>query len=204
MSKVLTDEQVISPYWKEYEKHFLSNVIFRYNFDGYDFWKDPMLTKAMVMPLEINTQMMQWRWGVISENLGTKFNSIIEIGSGFGNQCKVIKEDIETNYTIVDTLAMTAISSMYLNSYEIKHNKTVANDILFLLEHEYDLFISCSTLSYVPREYLEIVLTKILPNCKDFFIIDEDIDRIISKNLPATRKEIKYKKPEKLWLSRGK
>ncbi len=68
---------------------------------------------------------------------------ILEIGGGYGGQCKIISDmGGFASYTIVDLSAVTSLSEKYLNQFGIENVFFVDNNNLGELKTSYDLLVS--------------------------------------------------------------
>lgn len=91
----------------------------------------------------------------------SNFN-IVEIGGGFGGQCKIIHNICGfANYTIIDLPECTPLINKYLSYFSIKNFNTINNHEL-LEQKKYDLIISNYALSEIDRfeqsHYLEMII----------------------------------------------
>lgn len=74
----------------------------------------------------------------------SSFN-IVEVGGGYGGQCKIINDfNRVESYTIVDLEEAGALQEKYLTYFNINDNLIILNDLEYksFLKNEYDLFIS--------------------------------------------------------------
>lgn len=96
--------------------------------------------------------------------------NIIEIGTGYGGQCKII-HDVYTpkSYTIVDLPEVLSLNEKYLSYFDINNLsfKTWENDDFL---SEYDLVISNYAFTECSRDIQKIYLEKILKNSKNGYI----------------------------------
>jgi hypothetical protein len=75
---------------------------------------------------------------------------IIEIGGGYGGQCKIIHDiSSPSSYTIVDLPEAMALSKKYLNRFDINNVTFGINN----LEKHYDLCISNYAFTEIDRKY---------------------------------------------------
>lgn len=94
---------------------------------------------------------------------------IIEIGSGYGGQCKIIHDLFKPkSYTIVDLDDVMELNKRYLSYFDI--NNVIfksSNDVFF--DH-YDLVISNYAFTECEKTIQEIYLNKIIKNSKNGYI----------------------------------
>lgn len=104
--------------------------------------------------------------------------NIIEIGVGYGGQCRVIQAVSKpSSYTLVDLDAALALTKTYLNKFNIAnklHYKTMEE----LDNVEYDLLISNYAFSELPRNIQDIYLEKVILKSKHGYITYNEINPI--------------------------
>jgi hypothetical protein len=113
----------------------------------------------------------------VISNLIDKFKSldkfkIVEIGGGYGGQCKLIQDmfDIES-YTIIDLAEVLLLQEKYLrklDSFESVY--LISNSELSKASVEYDLAISNYALTEVSFEDQDKYVKEVLLNCKHGYI----------------------------------
>ncbi len=91
--------------------------------------------------------------------------NIIEIGGGYGGQCKVLQDVFEVNsYDIIDLQEAGMLQSKYLSTLNVKSFRTFLPTITLSENQSYDLVISNYALSEVSQEdqlnYVKNVLLK--------------------------------------------
>lgn len=111
--------------------------------------------------------------------------SIVEIGGGYGGQCKIIN-DISgfSNYTIIDLPECSHLINKYLNYFNIKNFKTVSNSNVEQIKS--DLIISNYAIAEISRDEQIIYIDKILNHALFGYIIYNYNDSPIK---PFTLKE---------------
>jgi cyclopropane fatty-acyl-phospholipid synthase-like methyltransferase len=101
-----------------------------------------------------------------------KIKTIIEFGCGYGGFCKEIKSRYDiTNYTLVDHPLMLAIAKDYL-----KEQSNINMVSMFeeeKIENNYDLLISLSCISEIPKEQQDIYFNDTFKCGNSVFIIEE-------------------------------
>lgn len=95
--------------------------------------------------------------------------NIIEIGSGYGGQCKIIYDLFKPKtYTIVDLDEVMELNKMYLSHFNINNVIYKSSSDTFL--DNYDLIISNYAFTECERTIQEIYLNKIIKNSKNGYI----------------------------------
>jgi len=88
---------------------------------------------------------------------------IIEIGGGYGGQCKIIYDLYKPkSYTIVDLPEVLALSKKYLSKHNIDVITRVPHDTC---DKHYDLFISNYAFTEIDREYQQFYADHIIKYC---------------------------------------
>src|SRR5690606_11790145 len=99
--------------------------------------------------------------------------SVLEVGAGFGNFCKLLYETTKPkSYTILDTRSMIRFSRAYLAHHNVPCSFVESENIENLHGYKFDLFISNICLSETPDDYRQMIIDNIWPNCKRLFVID--------------------------------
>ncbi|HUX57070.1 MAG TPA: putative sugar O-methyltransferase [Bacteroidales bacterium] len=81
---------------------------------------------------------------------------IVEIGVGYGGQCKIINDIVEwQSYTLVDLPDVLVLAEKYLHAFGITNIKTT-------LDEQYDLCISNYAFTEIDRSYQNIYAEKII------------------------------------------
>ena len=97
----------------------------------------------------------------------TKDMDIIEIGSGYGGQSKIIQDYGCKSYTCVDVNPTIKLTKKYLDHY-YKHTCYVTYPELFVKD-KYDLVISNWCVSEFPNDLFEEYFEKVIKNCDNAF-----------------------------------
>jgi len=98
-----------------------------------------------------------------------KIKSIIEIGSGYGGQCLVIKQYApEIAYTLLDITKSLKVSKKYLGENNCPAVFVDADNIM--LEESYDLCISDYCLSEFDIKGVKFYINEVLSKCKAAYI----------------------------------
>jgi putative sugar O-methyltransferase len=103
--------------------------------------------------------------------------SIIEIGGGYGGQCKILFDLCQSNginirkYTIIDLTEITLLQSKYLTKLNYENVKTIPYDgCEKIIENYYDLFISNYALGEFAPVIQNFYINNVLPKCNNYFI----------------------------------
>lgn len=89
--------------------------------------------------------------------------NIVEIGGGYGGQCKIIHDICQpASYTIVDLPDVLALSDKYLKHFNIKN--LILRNPDDTSETHYDLCISNYAFTEIDRKYQDIYADKIIKN----------------------------------------
>jgi hypothetical protein len=115
---------------------------------------------------------------------------IVEIGSGYGGQCKIIYNYCHPrSYTLIDLSDVLALSYRFLNHFEIKRNIKLTGD--------YDLCISNYTFSEIDKKWQDIYNRDIIQKSRRGYMICNFTD--LRKNSNAmTKNEILSLRPNSL------
>jgi len=95
--------------------------------------------------------------------------TIIEIGSGYGGQCKIIKDlwqDVD--YTLVDIPESLGVAKAYLKALHVEANFVAADNLK--LEDGYDLVISDYCLSELDEKGIDFYFDTIISKCKSAYL----------------------------------
>lgn len=99
----------------------------------------------------------------------SSYNSIVEIGAGYGDMCSVIHSlGFKGKYTIVDIPEVWPIQQFYLNRQNINPHFSFDDDNV----SDADLVIATWSLSETPLEYREKLVPKII-NSKNWLILSQ-------------------------------
>jgi len=100
---------------------------------------------------------------------------IIEIGGGYGGQCKILSETVGFNsYTIVDLPEVAHLTQKYLSHFQVPHVKCMHNKQLH--ETQFcDLLISNYAFSEVDKEEQLLYIEKIISHASRGYITYNDV-----------------------------
>ncbi len=111
------------------------------------------------------------------KKLGKNDISIIEVGGGYGGQCKVLHDICEQfnitikKYTLIDLESLSKLQHKYLNKLNIKNIVTLSNnDCINKLDDTYDLFISNYALGEFTTNVQNFYIENVLNKCSHYFI----------------------------------
>lgn len=108
---------------------------------------------------------------VLGDIIDLNPKSIVEIGSGYGGQCKIIKDYLSLDYTLVDIPESLTLAKSYLNHFNIEANFMDTNNIQ---NGNYDLVISDYCLSELDNDGITFYVNNIIKNCKyGYFTIND-------------------------------
>lgn len=95
--------------------------------------------------------------------------NIVEIGSSYGGQCKIIN-DIQKfkSYTLIDLPDVLALSEKYLNLHNV--NNFILRDINDISDLDYNLCISNYAFTEVERNYQDLYVEKIIKKSSKGYI----------------------------------
>jgi hypothetical protein len=92
-----------------------------------------------------------------------KNKNIVEIGGGYGGQCKIIYNYTSPkSYTLIDLPEVLLLSEKYLKQYNISN--TIFRNINNISEIKYDLCISNYSFTEIDRRYQDLYTEKIIKN----------------------------------------
>ena len=107
------------------------------------------------------------------DNFGSLNNlRIVEIGAGYGGQCRVISEFFNfDSYTIIDLNESCELARKYLNNFNVDNVRFLINeDIQNSSNYQYDLAISNYGFSELDKDYQEFYIKNILSKSKMGYI----------------------------------
>jgi hypothetical protein len=88
---------------------------------------------------------------------------IVEVGGGYGGQCKIINDMTEfSSYTLVDLPEVLILNNKYLERHGIKN--VILRDVEDTSEIHYDLFISNYSFTEIEHKYQDLYAEKIIKN----------------------------------------
>lgn len=103
--------------------------------------------------------------------------SIIEVGGGYGGQCKVLFDICRQfnitikKYTLIDLESMSKLQQKYLDKLNIKNIVTLSNwEYVNKLDDTYDLFISNYALGEFTKDVQTTYINNVLNRCVNYFI----------------------------------
>jgi hypothetical protein len=103
--------------------------------------------------------------------------SIIEVGGGYGGQCKILSDiclQFNINiqkYTIIDLEHVSKLQNKYLHMLNVDNFVTISNtNCIGLLDNEYDLFISNYALGEFKTDVQDFYIDNVLSKCSKSFI----------------------------------
>lgn len=148
---------------------------------GLEFLENEYIKKTIRTPILANTKMCKDQINLLEDAFENYYKDepidILEIGAGYGNFCKLLHESKLFNissYTILDNKGMLACSKRYLDFNKISAQFISAENYFDAINKKYDLVISIQCLSETPKEYRETILTKLVDQKVDLFLIDGD------------------------------
>lgn len=113
----------------------------------------------------------------VINSTGKKQISVIEIGGGYGGQCKILSDiclQFNINirkYTIIDLEHVSKLQNKYLQMLNVDNFVTISNtNCIGLLDNEYDLFISNYALGEFDTEVQNFYIDNVLSKCSKSFI----------------------------------
>jgi len=111
------------------------------------------------------------------KQLGKNEISIIEVGGGYGGQCKILFDICKQfninikKYTIIDLESMSKLQKKYLDKLNVKNIITLSNmECLNKLDESYDLFISNYALGEFTTDVQDFYIKNVLNRCNNYFI----------------------------------
>jgi hypothetical protein len=147
--------------------------------DNLSFIETRPVRDVVAHPLEENTKVCTEEIDLIktifsrAEEKPFENISVLEIGAGYGNFCKVFHEVVGSpDYTIVDIPSMLRLSKKFLEVNKIDCNFVEISNYEALFGKGFDILISNVCMSEMPRRFLKDFLIDILPYCKRVSIID--------------------------------
>jgi hypothetical protein len=104
--------------------------------------------------------------------------SIVEVGSGYGGQCKIILDTfnhfgIKVKYTLIDLQDVNNLSKKYLTLLcpRGEFKCIPADKYKEKKEDSYDLFFSCFSLGEMDKIYQDDYIDNLVSNCKYWYVI---------------------------------
>ena len=110
----------------------------------------------------------------IVTKFGTSFNSIVEIGGGYGGLCKVLSSFVDfEQYLLLDLEECNMLSRKYLSHFDLPTMSYQAEEIVEL-EDRFDLLISNYALSECNRETQMMYIEKFVKKSDKFYLMHND------------------------------
>ena len=107
----------------------------------------------------------------IVTKFGTSFNSIVEIGGGYGGLCKVLSSFVDfEQYLLLDLEECNMLSRKYLSHFDLPTMSYQAEEIVEL-EDRFDLLISNYALSECNRETQMMYIERFVKNSDKFYLM---------------------------------
>ena len=107
----------------------------------------------------------------IVNKFGTSFDSIVEIGGGYGGLCKVMSSFVEfENYLLIDLEECNMLSRKYLSNFDLPTMSYQAEEIVDV-EENFDLLISNYALSECNRETQMMYIERFVKNSDKFYLM---------------------------------
>lgn len=150
----------------------------------------------------------------VIQNTGKQNISIIEVGGGYGGQCKILYDICNQfninikKYTIIDLEHVSKLQHKYLTKLNVNNIVTLSNtNCLDMLDNDYDLFISNYALGEFKPDVQDFYIDNVLSRSHKSFItwnthpinpkltniaIDEEIPQtghVVFPNIIITNKE---------------
>ena len=107
----------------------------------------------------------------IINKFGTSFNSIVEIGGGYGGLCKVMSTFVDfEQYLLLDLEECNMLSRKYLSLFDLPTMSYQAEEIVDV-EDNFDLLISNYALSECNRETQMMYIERFVKNSDKFYLM---------------------------------
>ena len=100
-------------------------------------------------------------------------NSIVEIGTGYGGQCKIIKDYLDVNYTCVDNSGCLTLCKSYLKKMNVEAEFVESDNVPNITT---DLVISNYCLSELDNNGIDFYFEKIIKNSKYIYFTLSDFN----------------------------
>ena len=96
---------------------------------------------------------------------------IVEIGVGYGGQCKIINDVFKPkSYTLIDMPEVLELSMKYLNHFKVEHTIPQTSEYMGVIGMDYDLCISNYAFTEIDRKYQDMYAGNIIKNSKMGYI----------------------------------
>ena len=110
----------------------------------------------------------------IVNKFGTSFDSIVEIGGGYGGLCKVLSSFVEfEQYLLLDLEECNMLSKKYLSHFDLPTMSYQPEEIVDV-EENFDLLISNYALSECDRETQMMYIERFVKKSDKFYIMHND------------------------------
>ncbi len=107
----------------------------------------------------------------IVNKFGTSFDSIVEIGGGYGGLCKVMSSFVKfENYLLLDLEECNMLSRKYLSNFDLPTMSYQAEEIVDV-EENFDLLISNYALSECNRETQMMYVERFVKKSDKFYLM---------------------------------
>jgi putative sugar O-methyltransferase len=107
----------------------------------------------------------------IVNKFGTSFDSIVEIGGGYGGLCKVMSSFVEfENYLLIDLEECNMLSRKYLSNFDLPTMSYQAEEIVDV-EDNFDLLVSNYALSECNRETQMMYVERFVKKSDKFYLM---------------------------------
>ena len=163
-------EHVTFEYGKQYINYLKeNNFIFDSKFKTNDLYGSPTMYDFEIFgkcsPTTIRYVKVMHELFLLFGNLSEK--KIVEIGGGYGGQCKIIKDRFECDYKIIDLDVVNLLIEKYLKLFDYSINLYTCDN---LQEQECDLFVSNYAFSECCKQIQDLYLEKVINNSKHGYI----------------------------------
>jgi len=110
----------------------------------------------------------------IVNKFGTSFDSIVEIGGGYGGLCKVMSSFVKfEQYLLLDLEECNMLSRKYLSLFDLPTMSYQAEEIVDV-ENNFDLLISNYALSECNRETQMMYIERFVKKSDKFYLMHND------------------------------
>lgn len=141
---------------------------------------NPIIHKIYDLNISTGTLIFMNHLNNIISNFNiSNINSVIEIGSGYGGQCKIIKDFIDTQYTCIDIPGCLELCKTYLSMLDVNVS-FISNESVPDLSC--DLVISNFCLNELDETGIDFYFDKIIKNSKNLYISAGDFRDIPRSN----------------------
>jgi hypothetical protein len=161
---------IISKHWESKNKEIDYIKIECIN----DIIYNKALSKIVVLPIGTSDVLVKIEIELLKSCLEINENfSVLEIGAGIGNFCKIFQEQFKVKeYTLLDTPSMLRISKFFLDFYKVSYKTVSTDEYKILYGKKFDLCVSNMCFSELPKKYTDDLLKNVVSNCFNTFIVD--------------------------------